>query len=309
MRYVAGRIVLGLLTVWLAATATFFAMHAVPGGPFEREKPLPAPVREHLAARYHLDRPVGEQYVAYLGALARLDLGPSYRYPDRSVRELIGQGFRVSALLGTLALAAALAAGVPVGVAAACRRGRWPDRAATLLVTLVFALPGFVVGAALIYVFAACLHWLPAGRWGTPAQAVLPVLTLAALPAAYISRLVRASLGEALAEDYVVAARARGLTTAAALWRHALPNALVPLTGYLTVPAVYILTGSIAVEQVFAIPGLGRDFIRSVLDRDYGMIMGLTVFVGALVVTATLLADLLHAALDPRLRAAGGGPR
>lgn len=307
-RYAAARVLAGLLTVWLAATVTFFAMHLIPGGPFEREKPLPAAVKQHLNTRYSLDRPVGEQYLAYLGNLARLDLGPSYRYPDRSVNELISQGFRVSAVLGTLALLVAIGVGVAVGVAAV-RRGGWVDRTATLLNVLVFSLPNFVLGALLVYVFAARLQWLPAGRWGTPAQVILPVLALAALPAAYISRLVRAGLSEALAEDHVLAARARGLTVAATLRRHALPNALLPVAGYLAVPAVYILTGSIAVEQVFAIPGLGRDFFRSVVDRDYGMIMGLTVFVSVLVVAATLAADLLHAALDPRLRVKGGESR
>lgn len=307
LRYAAGKLLLALVTVWVVVTATFFLMRAVPGGPFDREKPLPEAVRENLNARYRLDRPLGDQYLAYLDALARLDLGPSYSYPGRSVGEILHDGLRVSLPLGGLALLVALALGTVAGVCSALRPGGGADRGTTLLVALVLSVPNYVLGTLLIYIFSVRLHWLPAARWGTPAQAVLPALALAAPLAAYVSRLVRAGLREALEEDYVLAARARGLPLGTALWRHALPNALLPLAGYLAPLAVFTLTGSFAVEKLFALPGLGSESIRSIQERDYGMLMGITVTTSALVVAASLAADLLQALLDPRLRAGPGG--
>lgn len=306
LRYAAGRFLLAAATVWVVATATFFLMRAVPGGPFDREKPLPEPVRENLAARYRLDRPLGAQYLAYLDAVARLDLGPSYSYPGHSVGEILRNGLRVSAPLGGLALLTALALGTLTGVISARHPGGRVDRGATLLVAVVLSVPNYVVGILLIHIFSLRLHWLPAARWGTPAHAVLPALALAAPLAAYVSRLVRAGLREALEEDYVLAARARGLPPGAALWRHALPNALLPLAGYLAPLAVFTLTGTFAVEKLFALPGLGNEVVRSLQERDYNVLMGITVVTSVLVVAASLAADLLQALLDPRLRAGPG---
>ncbi|PZN08971.1 MAG: peptide ABC transporter permease [Bacillota bacterium] len=302
MAYAAQRLLVTLLTLWAIATLTFFMMHAVPGGPFDAEKDLPPAVRANLEARYHLDWPLWRQYLDYLRRLAIWDLGPSFTYPNRTVNDIVAEGFRVSAALGALAIATALVAGVGIGVLAALRHGNWPDRLAMLGATLGVSVPNFILSGLLIYVFAYRLRWLPAGLWGKPAQAVMPTLALAALPTAVIARLVRANMLEVLRQDFITVCHAKGLAPGRVVFVHALRNAILPVVTYLGPLAAGVLTGSFVVEQVFAIPGLGKYFVQSVTNRDYTVIMGVTMFYSVLLVVANVLVDLAYRAVDPRIR-------
>ena len=299
--YLLRRLLAGVATVWVVLTATFILIHIIPGGPFTSEKNLPAAVMANIERRYHLNEPLWKQYRDYLTALLKGDLGPSFRHPSRTVNELIGNGFPVSAALGGLALTMAVALGVPAGVLAAVRRGRSADHLVTVVTTLGISQPSFIVASVLAFVFAVRLGWLPVARWGTPLHAILPAISLGLFPAAFIARRVRAALLEALAQDYVRTARAKGLAPGLVVWRHALRNALLPAVTVLGPLAAQVLTGSLVVEQIFAIPGLGEHFTTSILNRDYTVIMGVTVFYAALAVAMNLLVDLIYTRLDPRI--------
>lgn len=301
VRYLWLRVLSGLLTVWMVATLTFALMHLVPGGPSLREKVLPAAVRRNVDARYGLDLSLPRQYADYLGGLVRGDL-ESLHYPGRTVRDIIHDGFPVSATVGVLALLLAVPLGVAAGVAAALRRGCFTDRLITIVASLGYSIPSYVVAALLLYLLAYRLGWLPAALWGTPAHVVMPALTLAAGPAAFIARQVRAGLIEALSQEYARVALAKGLTFRTVVLRHALRNALLPVVTYLGPAAAAVLTGSFVVEQVFAVPGLGREFVRGALNRDYGVIMGTGVFYTTLLVGTNLFVDLAYGWLDPRIR-------
>lgn len=303
--YVVRRLGTMVVTLWVIVTLTFALMHAVPGGPFSSERHLPPAVLENLNAKYHLDWPLWRQYLGYLWGIARWDLGPSLRYPDRTVEDIIRDGFPVSLTLGVVSLAFAVTAGVLLGTLAALRQHRWQDHLVLAASTVGYSVPNYVLAAVLIDLFAYRWHWLPAARWGTPAQAVMPVLTLAAFPTAVIARLVRSAMLEALAQDYVRAARAKGLPERVVVFRHALRNALLPVLTYLGPLSALLLTGNFVVEHVFAIPGLGSAFVDSISNRDYTLIMGTTVFFGVFLLLANFAVDIVHGLLDPRVRAAG----
>ncbi len=294
-----------LLTLWLLATLCFVLLRAAPGGPFDTEKAAPPEVQAALEARYRLDRPLPAQYAAWLGDVAHGDLGPSFQYPDYTVNQLIAQALPVSALNGALALLLALGLGIPLGVWAALRAGSWPDRALMLLAGLGLAVPKYVVAPLLVLLFAVTLHWLPAGGWGEADNIVLPAIALALPNLAYCARLTRASMLDVLGAEYLAAARARGLSEARLLFAHALRPALVPVAAWLSPALINIVTGSAVVEQVFGVPGMGRFFVQGALNRDYTLVLGVVLVVGALIVLINALVDALRAWMDPRLRVAG----
>jgi oligopeptide transport system permease protein len=305
VRLVARRIVASVPVVLLVCTAAFFALRAVPGGPYDREKELPPAVLANLAARADLDQPVLVQYGRYLGRVARGDLDVSMKYPNQTVAGIIGRTFPVSAVLGLVAALLALVGGIAMGVAAAARPRSAIDKAVQLVSAVGFAAPTFVTGSALVLLVALRWRLLPPGLWGTPAHVVLPALTLALGPAAYIASLVRAGVLAQLREPYVQAARARGASPGRALVVHALRNALTPVVTVMGPLVAWLVTGSFVVEHIFAVPGLGRHFVTAVIDRDYPLVLGATLFYAVIVVAANLVVDLVLLAVDPRIREAG----
>lgn len=302
LRALAGALGEALLTLWLLATLCFVLLRAAPGGPFDTEKAAAPEVQAALAAQYRLDRPLPAQYAAWLGDVARGDLGPSFQYPDYRVGTLVAQALPVSALNGGLALLLALLVGIPLGMLAAVRGGP-VDRAVMFVAGLGLAVPKFVVAPLLVLLFAVTLHWLPAGGWGEARNVVLPAIALALPNVAYCARLMRASLLETLSADYLRAARSRGLSPARVLLAHAMPPALLPVVAWLSPALINIVTGSAVVEQVFGIPGMGRYFVQGALNRDYTLVLGVVLVVGALIVLINVAVDALRGAIDPRLSA------
>jgi oligopeptide transport system permease protein len=301
LRYLVGRL-LGLPSVLLViVTASFFIMRVAPGGPFDMERALPTEVRTNIEAKYHLDESLVRQYLRYLGDVARGDLGPSFRYPDRTVTELIGLGFPVSLTLGACAIGLAVVVGGTAGVLAAIRRNRLVDYLTMSLALGGVSIPNFVLGPFLILVFALQLGWLPVAGWGTWRHLVLPSVTLGLFYTAYVARLARAGMLEVIFQDFVRTARAKGLREAVVVGRHALPSAVLPVVSYLGPAAAGALTGSVVVETIFGIPGIGRYFVTSALNRDYTMVLGTVVFYSLLLVVFNLIVDCLYAYLDPRV--------
>lgn len=301
LRRFAGRLLEALVTLWLLATLCFLLLRAAPGGPFDTEKAAPPEVQAALATQYRLDRPLPAQYAAWLGDVARGDLGPSFQYADYRVGQLVAEALPVSALNGGLALLLALLAGIPLGAWAALRQGRPADRLLMFGAGLGLAVPKFVAAPLLVLLFAVTLRWLPAGGWGEARHVVLPVIALALPNIAYCARLTRASLLDTLSADYLRAARSRGLSDARVLLVHALPPALLPVLAWLSPALINVVTGSAVVEQVFGIPGMGRYFVQGALNRDYTLVLGVVLVVGALIVAINALVDAARAAADPRL--------
>ncbi|HMM46142.1 MAG TPA: oligopeptide ABC transporter permease OppB [Candidatus Macondimonas sp.] len=290
-------------TLLVLVTLSFFLVRAAPGGPFDAEKNLPPEIEANLAAKYHLDEPLWQQYLRYLGDLARGDLGPSFKYVDYTVNELIAQGFPVSLRLGLAAMAVALLIGLPAGMLAALRQNRPLDHLTMAAAMTGISVPGFVVAPLLILVFAVHLGWLPAGGLDGGLRAwVLPVTALALPLLAYIARLTRASLIEVWRSPFIRTARAKGLPVWLILIRHALKPTLLPVVSFLGPALAGVITGSVVIEAIFGIPGLGRYFVQGALNRDYTLVMGVVVFYGALIIVFNFLVDLLYALLDPRVR-------
>jgi oligopeptide transport system permease protein len=299
------RRILGVLpALFIIITVSFFLVRLAPGGPFDQERTLPPPLRANLDRVYGLDQPLGLQYLHYLARLAQGDFGPSFKMRDFSVSELIASGLPVSATLGGCAILLSILVGIPLGAAAALWRGSGTDFAATGFVTLAIALPSFVTGPVLALVFGLYLHWLPVAGWeeGAPRYLVLPVVTLALPVAAYVARLTRGSLLEVLRSNHVRTARARGLGEVRILLRHALRPALLPVVSYLGPAAAFVVTGSLVVETVFALPGTGRYLVQGAIDRDYALVMGMIIVYGVLTLLLNLAADLIYGWLDPRVR-------
>ena len=296
------RLLHGLVVLWVVATLTFILLRLAPGGPFDRERKLPPEVLANIEAKYHLDEPLTKQYLRYLGGVLRGDFGPSYKYLDRGVNDIIRDTLPTSAVLGALAVGFALLVSLPLGLLAAYYRGSWTDRCCMLAAALGISLPHFILGAVLIWALALQLGWFEAGRWDTIGSAVLPTMTLAAAPAAYLSALVRSSLIEALGEDFIRTARAKGVKETSVVLKHALAHSLIPVLTVMGPLIAALLTGSFVVEYVFAIPGMGRFFITAVTDRDYPLIMGVTLIYTAILVGANLIVDLLYGYVDPRIR-------
>jgi oligopeptide transport system permease protein len=302
LTFLLKRLFHGLAVIWVVATLTFILLRLAPGGPFDRERKLPPEVLANIEAKYHLDEPLFRQYLRYLTGILHADLGPSYKYLDRGVKEIILDTLPTSVFLGLLALVFALMVSFPTGLIAAYFRNSWIDRLALLTATLGISVPHFILGALLIWLFALQLGWLQAGRWDSAASMILPMVTLGAAPAAYIAALLRSTLIEALGEDFIRTARAKGLRESAVLFKHALRNSLVPVLTVMGPLTAALLTGSFVVEYVFAIPGMGRFFITAVTDRDYPLIMGVTLVYTALLVAANFLVDLFYAYVDPRIQ-------
>ncbi|HXG50885.1 MAG TPA: ABC transporter permease [candidate division Zixibacteria bacterium] len=301
-RFLLRRLLHLVLVLWFVTTLTFALLRLVPGGPFDRDRRLPPEVLANILAKYHLDEPVWRQYVRYLGSVIGGDLGPSYKYVDRGVNDVIAETLPVSAELGVLALAFVLTVSLPAGLAAARWRGSWIDRCVTLASATAIALPHFLLGALLIWIFALRLGWFQAGIWNEPGSAILPVATLGAAPAAYLAALLRSSLIETFRQDFIRTARAKGIGEAAIALKHALRNSLIPFLSVLGPLTATLLTGSFVVEYVFAIPGMGRFFITAVTDRDYPLIGGVTLVYTALLAAANLIVELCYGWLDPRIR-------
>ena len=300
-RYVFRRLGGAIIILWVIITVTFALMHAIPGGPFTTEKKLPPQVKASIEAKYHLDDPVWKQYGDYLGGVITGDLGPSYKYEGRSVNDIISDAFPISAQLGLLSLMVAVAGGIAAGAISAMRPYGIVDYAVTILSTIGISVPTFIIGAVLVYVVGFELGWFPVALWRGPSYMVLPVLTLAAQPMAFIARLTRSGLLDVYQQEYIRTARAKGLSSWTILTRHALGNAILPVITYLGPLAASLLTGSFIVETIFAIPGLGQYFVTSIYNRDYTVILGITIFYSALVVFLNILVDMIYPLIDPRV--------
>lgn len=303
-RYFLTRLAGAVPTLFIIVTLAFFLIRAAPGGPFDQEQTLPVEVMANLEKAYGLDQPVWTQYGHYLGALMHGDFGPSFRYKDFSVTELIGQGLPVTFELGSIALASALILGVLIGIFAALRHNRAGDYAAMSLAVIGVAIPSFVVLPFLGLLFGIYLHWLPVAGW-EPASIrhlILPVVALALPPLAVIARLVRASMLEVLRSHYIRTAIAKGLPLRTVILRHALRPALLPVASYLAPAVASIMTGSLVVESIAGLPGIGRYMVQGALNRDYTLVMGMVIIYSALLIVMGLLVDLLYAWLDPRVR-------
>jgi len=305
IRHALVRLLTALPTLLVLVTLTFFLMRLAPGGPFDRERSLPPEIEKALEAEYHLDEPLPRQYLRYLGGLARGDLGPSFQYEGFRVSELIAKGLPVSLTLGALAMSLALFVGGAMGIAAALSHRRWPDHALMGTALLGVSLPSYVVAPLLVLLFAIGLRWLPAGGWvvGRYSDLVLPVIALALPQVSAIARLLRGSLLEVLQQPYLRTARAKGLSPHRVILRHAMKPALMPLVSYLGPATAGILTGSVVVEQIFNLPGIGRYFVQGALNRDYTLVLGVVAVYGAMIVLFNFLVDLAYGLLDPRIRA------
>ena len=301
-KYIFQRIWTSFLTLFVVITLTFFMMRAIPGGPFTGEKGIPPHIMAKIMERYRLNDPLYVQYGRYLWNVLRFDLGPSYRYEGMTVNEIISGSFPVSLMVGSMALALALAVGIPAGIISALRRGRWQDRSAMVLATLGITIPKFVIATTLVYLFAYRWGWVTVGFWEGLPTAVPPALTLAGYPMAFISRLTRSSMLEVIQQDYIRTAHSKGLRERTVVYIHALRNAIIPVITYLGPLAAGIFTGSFVVEQVFGVPGLGTFFVTSISNRDYTTIMGVTIFYSALLVFLNLVVDICLGFVDPRIK-------
>ncbi len=306
LSYALRRTLAAIPTLLVLVALAFFLVRAAPGGPFDTERNLPPEIEANLAQAYHLDEPLVGQFARYLSNLLRGDFGPSFQYKDYTVTELIATGFPVSLRLGGSAMLLALLAGIAAGILAALRQNSLADHGVMALAMTGISIPNFVMAPVLILVFAVYLGWLPAGGLGGDSlrisNMILPVVTLALPQIAYIARLTRASFIEVLRSDFVRTARAKGLPERLVIFRHAFRPALLPVVSYLGPATAGIITGSVVIEQIFGVPGLGRYFVQGALNRDYTLVMGVVVFFGVLIVVFNLLVDLLYAVLDPRVR-------
>ena len=300
VRYTIKRIFLAVLTVFIICAITFFAMHAVPGGPFNREKALSEATIEALNARYNLDKPVGQQFILYLGELLKGDFGVSLKN-GREISAIIGESFPISAKLGLMAIGVALILGTIFGSIAALMRNKLPDRIIIFFSTLFTAVPSFVLATLLLLIFCIKLGWVQV--WSaTETSYILPVIALAAYPMAYTTRLAKTSMLDALGQDYIRTARAKGVKKWLVIFKHALRNSLIPVITYAAPQIAYIITGSMVVETVFTVGGLGSKFVSAINNRDYTLIMATTIFLATLMVIANLICDLLYKVVDPRIK-------
>lgn len=301
--YIIRRLLVAVPTMFAIITLAFFLVRAAPGGPFDQERTLPAEIQANLNKMYHLDKPLIQQYFFYLGNILKGDFGPSFQYQDRTVTELIYNGFPTSMTLGLSALSLAIVIGCLLGSIAAIKQNTPTDYRIMSLAMVGVTIPGFVIAPLFILLFAVHLHWLPAGGWGERwTQAILPILCLALPYIAYISRMMRGSMVEVLRANHVRTAHAKGLSKKQVILRHCLKPALMPVISFLGPAAAGILTGSVVIEQIFGIPGIGRFFVQGALNRDYTLVMGVVVFYGILIMLFNLLVDLAYAFLDPKVR-------
>jgi oligopeptide transport system permease protein len=299
-KYIVKRVLLAVMTVFIICAITFFLMHAVPGGPFNREKALSEATIAALNARYNLDKPVGEQFLLYLKNMLQGDFGVSLKN-GREIKAIIGESFPISARLGLAAMVVALFLGTILGSTAALMRNKLPDRLIVFFSTLFTAVPSFILATMLLLVFCIQLQWVPV--WSVEkSNYLLPVIALSAYPMAYITRLSKTSMLDALSQDYIRTARAKGVSKLKMIFKHALRNSLIPVITYAGPQIAYIITGSMVIETIFTIGGLGGKFVSAINNRDYTMIMATTIFLATLVVIANLICDLLYKVVDPRIK-------
>lgn len=302
LKYILKRVGISLITLWVVITLTFFLLRLLPGGPFLGERNIPAAIMENLKAKYGLDKPLFEQYTIYLKDLIKGDMGPSMKYTGRDVGEIINYSFPSSAKLGAVAVVLSLALGVLLGIIAALNHNRWPDSVCMVLATLGVTIPSFVLATVLMYLFGIKYQILPITGLDNWKNYILPVLALSGYSIAFISRLARTKLLEVMKSDYIRTARAKGVNERSIIIKHALRNTLIPIVTYLGPLIAGILTGSFVVEKIFAIPGLGREFVTTITNRDYTVIMGVTIFYSALLITCNLIVDILYVVIDPRIK-------
>ncbi len=302
LRFITSRFLQSLLALFLVITATFFMVRFVPGGPFTAEKAVTPEILRNLEAHYGLDKPLGQQYLDYLGSLARGDLGPSFKYPNRTVNEIIFDKVPVSAELGSISLAVALVLGIGLGTLAAIQRNTWIDYVASSFGMIGISIPTFVVGPLLVLALAIHLGWFNASGWYGPADRVLPALVLGIAYAAPISRLTRGGLLEVLNQDFIRTARAKGASEFRVVTRHALRGGLLPVVSFLGPAVAGILTGSFVIETIFQIPGIGREFVNSAFNRDYTLVLGTVILYAVLIMALNLAVDIAQAWMNPKVR-------
>ncbi len=299
--YILKRILLAILTVWIVITVTFFVMHAVPGGPFLSEKAISASAQAALEAKYGLDKPLLVQYGTYLkDIVTKFDFGPSIKQRGRMVIDIIADGMKTSAKLGVIAAVIAAIFGIVLGAVAALRRNKLIDKIIMVITTAFVSMPSFIMGSLLLILFAITFHILPANG-AARGGLVLPIITLSLYPMAYITRLTRSSMLDVLGQDYIRTAKAKGVSGVKIIFGHALKNSLIPVITYFGPMLAYIVTGSLVVEKIFAVPGIGRAFVKSITDRDYPMVMGTTIVLAVLIVIMNLVSDILYKIVDPRI--------
>ncbi|MBQ6469344.1 MAG: ABC transporter permease [Lachnospiraceae bacterium] len=300
LKYILKRIVLAIFTVWVVITVTFFVMHSVPGGPFVGEKAVTEAVQKQMEAKYGLDKPLMEQYWTYLTDVLQFRFGPSLKQRGRMVIDIMADGLRTSVKLGVIAAVIALIVGVVLGSLAALRRNTVFDRIIMVVTTAFVSMPSFIMGTLMLVAFTIKMHLFPANG-STSAGLVLPIITLSLYPMSYITRLTRSSMLDVLGQDYIRTAKAKGVSRVKMIFVHALKNALIPVITYFGPMLAYIVTGSLVVEQIFAVPGIGRAFVSSITNRDYMMIMGTTIVLAVLIVVMNLVSDILYKVVDPRI--------
>lgn len=298
--YIVKRVLLAIFTIFLVITITFFVMKAIPGGPFLSEKSPSAAVTAALQAKYGLDKPIFEQYTTYLTDILHGDFGPSIKNRGRDVADLIAEGFKTSAKIGLIAAGVAIILGLVLGSIAAVFHDKWIDKVIMVGSTACIAMPSFVIATILLLVLCVLLPVFPANG-NTAAGLVLPILSLSFYPMSYITRLTRSSMLDVLGQDYIRTARAKGVSPAKVIFKHSLKNAVTPVITYVGPMIAGILTGSLVVEKIFAVPGLGKYFFSSITNRDYPMVMGTTIFLAIIMVIMTLISDILYKIVDPRV--------
>lgn len=301
-KYIIKRVAMGILSIFIVATLTFFLMNLVPGGPFVAEKSISKAAQAALEAKYGLDKPLLERYVTYMTDLLKGDMGVSLRQRGRSVSEIIFSKFPVSAGLAGIAVAVAILIGIPLGCLSAYNRGKFADNFIIVLATCGIAIPSFISSVLLLYTFGSKLHLFPTIGLNTLSSYVMPVTALAIYPTAYITRLMRSSLLDVMGQDYIRTAKAKGLSNFKILFKHALRNAVLPVVTYVGPMLAGLMTGSFIVERIFTIPGLGRDFVSAINQRDYTLIMGTTIVFATLIITANVVVDILYKIIDPRIK-------
>jgi len=302
LRFIASRFAQSVVALFIVITATFFMVRFVPGGPFTAEKAVTPEILRNLEAHYGLNKPLWQQYLDYLGKLAHGDLGPSFKYPNRTVNEIIADKLPVALELGSFSLLIALTVGITLGTIAAVKRNTWLDYLASIFGVVGISVPTFVVGPLLVLVFAIHLGWFNASGWFTPRDRVLPCLVLGLAYAASISRLTRGGMLEVLSQDFIRTARAKGASEFRVVTRHALRGGLLPVVSYLGPAIAGIMTGAFAIEVIFQIPGTGREFVNSAFNRDYTLVLGTVILYSVLIMTLNFLTDVLAAWMNPKVR-------
>ena len=304
VKYIFKRIGAGIVSLFVLITITFFLLHIIPGGPFSpaENRNVPPKILEKITEQYGLNDPIPEQYVRYLKNLAQGNLGTSFKKQDTTVNELIAQGFPVSAKVGFWGVLISLAIGVPLGVVAAVKRGKWPDGAAMVFATIGVSVPSFVICVLMMYFF--CERWKIFPSYGLTSwkHYILPVFCMAFSQIAYITRLMRSSMLETMRQDYIRTERAKGVPEFAVIGKYAMKNSLLPIIIYVGPMVAALLTGTFIIEKMFSVPGLGRYFVTAISDRDYSVTLGLTLFVGALIIVVNIIVDIMYALIDPRVK-------